>query len=156
MKTKTPPIVGDHLPITPYQIKAIMKNCMYQEETKNEWVQWVTADVNRTSLKSITQAQAIKIILAQTGGQLLNEPKENWGKFDKNNQQHKYIMSLCIQKGWTKESDKWGKIADMDGAFSSFIQSPNSPVKKPLLKMTPAETSKIIIALGGVVEHNYK
>jgi len=61
-KTKVKPneTIGDDLPILKWQTNRIMKNCQYNEDTKAEWVQWVTADVKRTSLKSITQAQAKK------------------------------------------------------------------------------------------------
>lgn len=45
-KPKPPVIYGDHLPITPHQIKTILHNCNFQMETKDEWVQWVTEDVN--------------------------------------------------------------------------------------------------------------
>ena len=61
-KVKPNEVIGDHLPILTWQVNRIMQNCSYQVDTKNEWVQWVTGDVNRTSLKSITQAQAKKII----------------------------------------------------------------------------------------------
>lgn len=81
---------------------------------------------------------------------------ENWGVFDLNNQQHKYIMALCRTRQWTKPSERWGTVADMDGAFSTFLKSPKSPVKKPLQDMTPKEVSKIIVALGGIVEHKFK
>ncbi|MDB0601101.1 hypothetical protein PL373_08065 [Tenacibaculum maritimum] len=34
--------------------------------------------------------------------------------FDKNNEQHKYILSLCQQLGWTKDHPKWGKVSDLE------------------------------------------
>lgn len=148
--TKTPPIYGDNLPITPYQIKAIMANCVYQVDTKDEWVQWVTADVARTSLKSITQEEATKIILAQTGGKLINETKENWGAFNKNNKQHTYVLALLRNAQITVKNAKYGEVADIDW-LARFLQSARSPVKKPLMKMNPLEASKTITALSGVV-----
>ncbi len=90
-KVKPTETIGDDLPILTFQVNRIMKNCQYQVDTKNEWVQWITADVNRTSLKSITQAQAKKIIMAQEGSTPVNQPTENWAVFDKNNPKHHYL-----------------------------------------------------------------
>ena len=151
--TKSPTIYGDHLPITPYQIKQIMANCSYQVDTKNEYVQWVTEDVTRTSLKSITQAQAVKIIRQQTGQ---SEPeRENWAVFDKANPKHKVILSLCHQLQWTKPSVKWGEVPDLN-KLSNFLQSDKSPVKKKLTAMSDTEVQKIIKALNGIIKHKYK
>lgn len=158
-KTKAPPIYGDDLPITAFQIKEIRKNCNFQEDTKEEWVQWVTGDVARTSLKSLTQAQAVRIICQQTGSKLDNEfteggrghSKSNWGLFDKNNNQHKRIQSDLRQANIVVKNERWGEVADMGGWFDRFLKSDKSPVKKPLKSMTPLEVSKIIKALDNVV-----
>lgn len=102
------------------------------------------------------------ILYSGTGSAIdnYNSPKptnnENWGVFDTKNQQHKYIMALCHTRQWTKHSERWGTVADMDGAFSDFLKSIRSPVQKPLQDMTPTEVSKIIVALGGIVEHKFK
>jgi hypothetical protein len=142
-------------PITPFQIKRIMQNCAYQIETKNEWVQWVTGDTSCTSLKSITHDQAVKIMLAQTGSKLINEPTENWAVFDKTNSKHKVILSLLYQMQWVKPSEKWGEVPDLD-RLSAFLQSDKSPVKKKLKDMEPQELEKLIKALSGIVKHRYK
>ena len=132
-----------------------MNNCNYNVDIKDEWVQWVTEDVNRTSLKSITQAQAVKIIRQQTGETAPTTQKENWAAFDKNNPKHKVILSLCHQLQWTKPSVKWGEVPDLD-KLSNFLQSDRSPVKKKLLQMTDLEIQKIIKALNGIIKHTYK
>ena len=159
MKTTTakpPPTYGDHLPITPFQIKRIMSNCNYNVDIKDEWVQWVTEDVNRTSLKSITQAQAVKIIRQQTGSPPLEGLGEvNYATFDKTNPKHKVILSICHQLQWTKPSVKWGEVPDLD-KLSNFLQSDRSPVKKKLKDMTDLEIQKIIKALNGIIKHTYK
>jgi hypothetical protein len=82
---------------------------------------------------------------------------ESWGAFNWNDPKHKLILSLCRQRKWTIPNDKHpsGALADMDGAFSNFLKSPQSPVKKPLNKMTPQEVEKIIVAMGGVVDHKW-
>lgn len=152
-------------PITPFQKKRIMHNCNYQVEIKNEWVQWVTGDVNKTSLSGLTQAQAVKIMKQQTGIPLTPEGgttggqysppleglgEDNWGAFDKENSQHRYILSILRTANIVVKSQKWGEVPDTAGWLNRFLQSPKSPVKKPLKKMSPYEVSKIITALENV------
>lgn len=136
-------------PITPFQKNRIMQNCNYNVDIKNEWVQWVTGDVNKTSLRNITQAQAVRIIKQQTGSDS-SGAVENWGAFDKNNSQHRYILSILRTANIVVKSQKWGEVPDTAGWLNRFLQSPKSPIKKPLKKMSPTEVSKIITALEGV------
>ena len=136
-------------PITPFQKNRIMQNCNYNLDIKNEWVQWVTGDNNKTSLRNITQAQAVRIIKQQTGSDS-SGAVENWGAFDKNNSQHRYILSILRTANIVVKSEKWGEVPDTAGWLNRFLQSPKSPVKKPLKKMSPTEVSKIITALEGV------
>ena len=147
--TKTPPVYNPEGPITPFQKKRIMHNCNYQVEIKNEWVQWVTGDTNKTSLSGLTQAQAERIIKQQTGSESVGAV-ENWGAFDKNNSQHRYILSILRQANIVVKSQKWGEVPDTAGWLNRFLQSPKSPIKKPLKDMSKWEVSRIIIALEGV------
>lgn len=130
-----------------------MHNCNYQVEIKNEWVQWVTGDTNRTSLSGLTQAQAIRIIKQQTGSDssgAVEKSVENWGTFDKENAQHRYILSILRTANIVVKSQKWGEVPDTAGWLNRFLQSPKSPVKKPLKDMSKWEVSRIIIALENV------
>ena len=136
-------------PITTFQKNRIMQNCNYNVDIKNEWVQWVTGDNNKTSLRNITQAQAVRIIKQQTGSDS-SGAVENWGAFDKNNSQHRYILSILRTANIVVKSEKWGEVPDTAGWLNRFLQSPKSPIKKPLKKMSPTEVSKIITALEGV------
>jgi len=77
--------------------------------------------------------------------------KSNWGSFDKDNSQHKRIQSNLRQVDIVVKNDRHGEVADMKGWFDRFLKSDKSPVKKPLMQMTPQEVSKIIKALDGVV-----
>ena len=155
-KTKTIPKYDPEGAITAFQIKRIMQNCNYNIYIKDEWVQYATGDVNKTSLKGITQEQAIKIMQAQTGKSPLTpkggtcEVEDNWGYFDRDNSQHKYIQSLLRNANIVVKSQKWGEHADMLGWFNDFLHSCRSPVRKPLKSMTTTEVSKIIVALEGV------
>ena len=81
--------------------------------------------------------------------------KSNWGLFDKNNQQHKTILSLLRQAQWVVPNGKWGEVPDIN-RLSEFLKSDKSPVNKPLKKMEPSEVSKIIEALKGIVKSKYK
>jgi hypothetical protein len=154
-KVKTNENIGDDLPILTFQINGIMKNCQYKVDVKDEWVQWVTADVNRTSLKSITQFQAKKIIMAQEGSIPVNKATENWAVFDKSNPKHKVILSLLYQMQWVKPSEKWGEVPDLD-RLSDFLQSDKSPVKKKLKDMDVLELEKLIKSLSGIVKSKFK
>ena len=138
--TKTPPVYNPEGPITPFQKKRIMHNCNYQVEIKNEWVQWVTGDTNKTSLSGLTQAQAVRIIKQQTGSESVGAV-ENWGAFDKNNSQHRYILSILRQANIVVKSQKWGEVPDTAGWLNRFLQSPKSPIKKPLKDMSKWELS---------------
>ncbi|WP_432221281.1 hypothetical protein ACRASX_11175 [Flavobacterium sp. TMP13] len=160
-KTKPPVVYGDHLPITPFQINRIMNNCNYQVEMKNEWVQWVTEDTSRTSLKSITQAQAVKIIKQQTGDTAeSSKPKaesheDNWALFDSKNKQHLGVMANLRTLQWTVPNERHGEVADLE-RLSNFLKSDLSPVKKPLKKMEPWEVSKIIECFKSMITKKYK
>ena len=153
--TKSPPKFDPNGPITNFQIKRIRQNCNFDESIKEEWVQWVTGDVKCKSLKSLNQAQAVKIICQQTGQPLPIGYSENWGAFNFNNPKHLLIMSLVRQRQWTKPHPKHGEVADMTGAFAEWLQSKRSPVQKPLMDMNASDLEKIIKALGGVVNSKY-
>lgn len=153
--TKNPTVYGDDLPIAAFQIKRIMQNCSYNVEIKNEWVQWVTGDVNRTSLKSITYAQAVKIIKQQTGDMSTNT-FENWAKFDYKSSKHRKVLSILYQAKWTVVNASGKEVPDLM-RLNSFLHSEKNPVKKPLLQMDPdTELPKLIKALQGVAKSVWK
>lgn len=153
--TKTPPKTTGG--ITKFQINRIMQNCNYDVEIKNEWVQWATGDTSRTSLRSITHDQAIKIMMQQTGSTASSQAvrTENWARFDRTKPRHKLVLSLCRQAQWVITNDKYGEVADLE-RLSNFLKSEKSPVQKPLMEMTSIEVEKIIQALSGIVKSIYK
>jgi hypothetical protein len=122
------------------------------KETKEEWVQWATADVKKTSTNELTFEQANKI-LKQLG--LMPRIPDNWAVFDSKNPKHRLIMSLMRQAQWVVMHDKYGTVADMK-RLSDWLQTPKSPVTKPLQMMEPEELERIIKALKGIVKHRYK
>lgn len=81
----------------------------------------------------------------------VNKPTEkNWGLFDKYNSQHKRIQANLHVANIVITLENNQEVADMKGWFNRFLKSDKSPVKKPLMDMTPKEVSKIIKALDGV------
>lgn len=87
-----------------------------------------------------------------SGGRTTNG---NWALFDKNNQQHKAVLSQLRTLGWVVKSDKWGEVADLN-RLSDFLKSDKSPVKMPLKQMKPEEVSKIIECFKSMVKKKYK
>lgn len=130
---------------TPSQRQQIHRLCHYDAELKCELVYQITGDKKKTSTMDLTPTQA---------QDLINRLCTNWAKFDKENVQHKYILSLLIQIGWTTEHKRYGQVADL-ARFSDWLKSRRSPVIKPLVSMTRDETSKIIYALEGIVKSTH-
>lgn len=123
------------------------------KDTKEEWVQWATADVKKTSTNDLSFEQANKILL-QLG--LKPHKPDFWAVFDTKNPRHRVIMSLMRQAQWTKPHDRHGEVADMDRLDSYLKNDKRCPVKKPLQKMSPEELEKLIVALNGIVKSVYK
>lgn len=136
---------------------AIRKNCKYNEDIKEEFVQWATGDTSKTSLNDLTFEEANKIIAQQTGkntSPTLSDAKK-WGAFNKKHPKHRVILSLLYQAQWTEPSDKYGEIPDTE-RFGEWLRSDKSPVKKPLKDMEDFELEKVIKAFGGIVKSRYK
>jgi hypothetical protein len=83
-----------------------------------------------------------------------------WSFYDKANKQHAYILSLCIQFGWSKPHKITGKqVADL-GALDAWLRGKHkigqSPILKPLQDMERKELSRVIYALEQMVtkKHN--
>lgn len=130
-------------PSTPSQRYLIHRLCNYDAELKKELVSQFSDGRTTTSLE-LTEKEANHIIYRL----------QNWANFDSGNSQHRYILSLCIQKGWTRHSDKYGQIADLE-RLSGFLKSKRSPVRMPLLQMTKTECSKIISCLESMTVKHY-
>ena len=68
-----------------------------------------------------------------------------WALFDKNKKQHKYILSLCIQIGWSTIYK--GRVQADLNRLGAFIKSPKCAVNKPLKKMSSNELQLLIYQL---------
>lgn len=127
------------------QRKQLYRLFGYSKETEFRHVQQITGDPAKTAAKDLSIAEAKKLIESLT---------TNWAVFDTTNNRHMYILSLMRQLGWTKQGAVM-TLPDM-AKLSTFLKSHRSPVQKPLQEMTAAETSKIIVALEGIVKSDYK
>ncbi|MEO6176966.1 MAG: hypothetical protein ABIP27_17565 [Flavobacterium circumlabens] len=81
--------------------------------------------------------------------------KSNWGLFDKENKQHRTILSLLRTLQWVVKSEKWGEVPDIY-RLSDFLKSDKSPINKPLNDMEPTELSKLISCLQSITTKKYK
>lgn len=115
------------------------------KEFKEELVQQITGQPNKRSCKDLSFEQANQL-LSKLGIAPQSSPGKYWGTFSMKNPQHKYILSLLRQIGWTKTSDRYGLVADME-RLGNFLQSEKSPVQKPLRQMSKPETTKLINCL---------
>ncbi|QSS96610.1 hypothetical protein [Psychroflexus sp. ALD_RP9] len=118
------------------QRRLIHQLCHYDADLKQELVYQFTKGRTTTSLElKQDEAQA-----------LISSLQINWATFNKNNQQHRYILSLLRQIGWTKQHSRHGQVADLE-RLSNFLKSAKSPVKKPLQSMSVQELNTIINCL---------
>lgn len=81
--------------------------------------------------------------------------KSNWGLFDKNNQQHKTLLSQLRVLQWVVPNERWGEVPDIN-RLSDFLKSDKSPVQKPLKEMELKEVSKIIACFESMITKKFK
>lgn len=126
------------------QRKRLYKLFGYDKETEALHVAAVTNGQFKTA-KELTMHQA---------NGLINKLVTNWAVFNIENKQHKYILSLLLQLGWSNPHPKYNEIADMN-RLSKFLKSKKSPVQKPLQDMDSKETSKLISCLESMITKTY-
>lgn len=140
--------------ITKEQIKAI--HALLPEELRNDadakadFLSQFIGVAEKSSTKDLTFDLANDVIRA-LGGK--SHSYDHWAIFDRNNDQHRYILSLMIQMGWSHYEIHLGRqVADMKH-LSEFLKSDKSPCKKRLMEMNIIETSRVIRALEGILNH---
>lgn len=82
--------------------------------------------------------------------------KENWGFFTKTHPtpaKRKVLFSRMYNAQWTTMVN--GQEMPDLARLSDFLQSPKSPVQKPLRKLNDLEIEKIITAFSGIVSHKF-
>lgn len=123
------------------QRKELYKLFGYCKEAESIHIKAITNGKGSTA-KELTQAQARTLTASLT---------TNWAVFKTSNTQHKYILSLLQQLGWSIQHVRFGTIADMP-RLSNFLKSKKTPVPKPLQNMDKVETSKLISCLESMVK----
>ena len=69
----------------------------------------------------------------------------HWALFNKDNKQHKYILSLAIQIGWTTIYK--GRVQADLTKLGTWLNSPKSAVRKRIKEMTKEELQLTIFQL---------
>lgn len=139
--------------IQPKQIQQLQTICSSKFHDRDERLDFMSSffgqEINST--KDLTRIQADDLIYFMNTG---NAPNNfSWGKFNKDNTQHKGVLSLCHQLGWVQEQNPaWVDI----NRLGSWLKSKRSPVQKPLMEMDTKEVSKIIFALEQMIKKRYK
>jgi hypothetical protein len=122
----------------------VIKNDALQKATL---VHQFTNNWEKRSVKDLTFVQANHLIM-RFGG--VPVKYEHWAYFDAKKAQHRYILSLLLQLGWSNYNESQNRhIADLY-RFSEWLKSNKSPVQMPLKKMNKQEVSKIIVALSNM------
>lgn len=129
------------------QRKQLYRLLNYNKEAEAIHVARVTGDPSKTAASDLSIPEATKLIKSLT---------TNWAVFNRENKQHLYILSLMRQLGWTRPGAIIGNTVPEMKFLSDFLKSKRSPVSKPLQDMNREETSKIIIALEGIIKSRYK
>lgn len=122
----------------------------YNAEAKGEVVIQFTGCNTKTSTKDLTFQQANELI-KRFGGTPHKPTRNKFGFFDKTNQTHKYILSLCRQIGWVTHKQGYGIIPDTD-LLGDWLQN-TGYLKKPLKDYTPAELPKLVSQFEKVVKN---
>ena len=137
--------------ITKQQIKRVQSAMSSRCTSRFDRLEFISAFLNRNinSTKDLSKIEADELLYFLNTGKTKNY---DWGHFDKQNKQHRTLLSLMYQAEWVIPNERHGEVADLN-RLSNFLKSPKCPVNKPLLKMTPKEVSKVIVAFEGIATH---
>jgi hypothetical protein len=111
----------------------------------------ILSQYGATSTKQLNNHQLDEIINRLNGiGSRPGTMGVDWRKFDKNNTQHKYILSLCHQLGWVVWDNRNNRhIADMN-ALATWLQR-KSIYKQPLCSLDRGQLQQTIYQLEQVL-----
>jgi hypothetical protein len=139
--------------IQPDQIKQLQTICSGKFRDRDERIDAVSdlLGFQIRSFKDLNSVQADDLIRFFNTGK--SPDNSSWGKFDKHNSKHRTILSRCHTLGWVQEENN--RFVDLH-RLGGWLKSSRSPVQRPLMEMEPAELSKIIKALDGIVKSKYK
>ncbi len=142
--------------ITKEQIKvihSILPVEIIKDKTKKAAVvQWYTKCMSLKSTKDLTFDQANALIVDHGG--VAFRKSDKYMQFNRSNQ-HNKVLSLLHQLKWVKTAPNGAIQADLE-KLKLFLKSPRSPVKKPLIEMSPDEVTKLIHALTKIFKSDEK
>ncbi|MDK7674364.1 hypothetical protein QP547_00880 [Weeksella virosa] len=100
----------------------------------------------------LTELELSDLIHCYTTGEMPNPT--TYAYFDKNNTQHRKILSLALQMGWRNAEQP--HLANLH-VLGCWIKSYRCPIAgKRLQQMTTKELSKVIFALEEIIKKKYK
>lgn len=77
---------------------------------------------------------------------VISEDYSNWGRFEINNQNHRYILSLCHQLGWETEDGK------VDLTHLGKWLAKYGYLHKPLKAYTSKELPRLVVQMENVLK----
>ena len=130
---------------TKAQRQTIMGSIGYDDDTKKQLA--LEFSNGRTdSLRALFLGEASFLIKRLKRDKAPRKTPRNL-QFDRRIKRHRYILSLCISLGWSKEHPRSGEIACMK-TFDKWLKGNKSPVKeKHLIDLEDKELTKVIYAL---------
>ena len=139
--------------ITTTQVTQLQTICSGKFRDREERLEALSemVGVEIKSIKDLNRLQADELIYFFNTGKPVDHSL--WAIFDRNNSQHKTILSLCHQLGWVQEDKP--QFVDLY-SLGGWLKSDRSPVKMPLKEMERPQLSKIIAALQNIVKSKYK
>lgn len=96
------------------------------------------------SSKDLTDQEIDEFIILISNS---DDVDKRYGSFDINNTQHKHILSLCHELGWTYYSKFRQKTTVDLKRLGQFVRSNHSKVQKPLMQQNKQELSVTIYQL---------
>ncbi len=101
-------------------------------------VRQFTNDYHKSSMADLSFDEG-NMLLKSLGHSAISY--DNWAFYDKDNAQHRKVLSTLYTLGWTKNT-----LPDLV-RLSEWLKSEKSPVPKPLNDMNPKQVSRIIYVL---------
>ncbi|OGX23353.1 MAG: hypothetical protein A3K54_00110 [Omnitrophica WOR_2 bacterium RBG_13_44_8] len=109
----------------------------------------------RTSHLSDMEPEELISLLDRLSGNINNNDYLNYGKFDKNNKQHTYLLSMCMQLGWTVfNKNVQRNVADIV-RLGRFIMHFGA-IKKPLIEQSKQELQTTVYQFEQMVSKHFK
>ena len=97
----------------------------------------------RTSHLNSMEPEELVSLLDKLSGNVSHSDYLQYGKFEKTNKQHMYLLSMCMQLGWRTYNQTVARdVADLV-RLGRFIKNFGA-IKKPLLEQSKTELQKTV------------